>query len=118
MLLQGAVGVVHVSRMVLVVVDLHRLGVDVRLQRVERVWKRRKLICHGGYSPLFAGCDLDCETSLASLGCLIPDGSRPTLDLLGVAQVSAGPRREVVIELVYPRDSGRNVKVHHLLIAQ
>ena len=40
-LLERRVEVVHVRRVVLVVVDLHRLFVDVRLQRVVVVGKRR-----------------------------------------------------------------------------
>ena len=51
MLLQRAVGVVDVRLVVLVVMDLHRLGVDVRLQRIEAIGKRRKLISHVGRPP-------------------------------------------------------------------
>src|SRR5260370_21325148 len=102
MLLEGAVRVVHVSRVVLVVVDLHRLRVDVRLERVERVWKRRNLICHGGYSPLLSGCDLVCETRLASLGFRAArpgsDRSPTALVLLPGAPLGARPRRVVEVE--------------------
>ena len=51
-LLQRAVGVVHVRLMVAVVMDLHGLGADVRLERIEAVRKRRKLISHVGGTPL------------------------------------------------------------------
>src|ERR1700687_4792709 len=51
MLLQRRVCVVDIRRVVLVVMDLHRLGVDERVYRIERVGKRRKLKCHGGTLP-------------------------------------------------------------------
>ena len=50
MFLDRRVQLGDVRRMVLVVVDLHRLLVDVRLQRVVRVWQRRDLMCR--YSSL------------------------------------------------------------------
>jgi hypothetical protein len=40
----------NVSRMVLVMVQVHGLLVDVRFQRVIRVWQRRDLMCR--YSSL------------------------------------------------------------------
>ena len=43
MLLERGVEVVHVGLVMLAVMDLHRLLVDVRLERVEVVGKRRKL---------------------------------------------------------------------------
>src|SRR2546422_1388914 len=63
-LLESAIGVVHVSGVVLVVVDLHRLGVDVRLERIERVREWWKLICHGG-SPFYLKLLSTFEISLA-----------------------------------------------------
>jgi len=47
-LLQRSVGVGHVGRVVLVVMDLHRFRIDVRLERVERVRKRWNLERHLG----------------------------------------------------------------------
>ena len=38
---------------------LDEVPVRVHHERIERVRERRKLICHGGYSPLYTGCDLD-----------------------------------------------------------
>src|ERR1700736_1669985 len=61
MLLERAIGVVHIRRVVLVVMDFHRLRIDVWLECVECVRKRRNLICHGGQTPLLTGCDLDYE---------------------------------------------------------
>ena len=45
-LLERGVSVVHVSRVVLVVVDLHGHRVDVRLERVVCIWKWRELKSH------------------------------------------------------------------------
>src|SRR5262249_23031276 len=47
MLLQRRVGVVDIGLVVLGVMDLHRTSVDVRLQRVVRVWQRRQFERHG-----------------------------------------------------------------------
>src|SRR5205814_538399 len=44
--IERLVGVIHVRLVVLVVVDAHRLLVDVRLERVVVVRKRGKLECH------------------------------------------------------------------------
>src|SRR5216683_3384657 len=51
MSLERRVGVVHVGRVVLVVMDLHRPGVDVRLESIEPVGKRRNYKCHCGTLP-------------------------------------------------------------------
>ena len=40
-----------VGRVMLVVMDFHRPGVDVRLQRVEGVGQRGKLVWHGSFPP-------------------------------------------------------------------
>ena len=45
--LERRVRLVHVGLMVLVVVQVHRLLVDVRLERVVAVRQRRDLIGHG-----------------------------------------------------------------------
>src|SRR6202022_1459103 len=47
-LLERCVRVRHVGRVMLVVMDLHRFRVDVRLESVEPVRKRRKYKWHGG----------------------------------------------------------------------
>lgn len=46
-LLEGLVGLRDVRRMVLVMMDFHRLGVDGRLQRRVRIRERWKFVCHG-----------------------------------------------------------------------
>ena len=45
--LQGLVEVGHVSAVMLVMMDLHRLGVDVRFECVKRVRQRGHSKCHG-----------------------------------------------------------------------
>src|SRR5439155_6515231 len=50
-LFDSGVVVVDVGRVMLVVMDLHRLSVDVRLERIEGVWKRWDRECHGGNLP-------------------------------------------------------------------
>ena len=63
----GFVQIRHVCRMVLVVVNLHGEGVNVRLQRVKRIrqgWKRERA-CHSGRrcrpgGGLSAGCAQNC----------------------------------------------------------
>src|SRR5690606_29141555 len=45
--LECVIGVVDVRRMMLVVVDLHRAGIDVRLERVDGLRKGRQLKSHG-----------------------------------------------------------------------
>jgi hypothetical protein len=50
MFLNCTVQLGNVSRMVLVMVQVHGLLVDVRFQRVIRVWQRRDLMCR--YSSL------------------------------------------------------------------
>ena len=52
MLLEGRIGVGHVCSVVLVVVDLHRPRVDVRLERVECVRKLGQLKWHFQEPPL------------------------------------------------------------------
>src|SRR5262245_22604824 len=47
---QSGVKIRHVRIVVLVVMDLHRLGVDVWLQRIVGVGQWRKCIGHGGVS--------------------------------------------------------------------
>jgi hypothetical protein len=49
--LEGGIEVVDVGLVVLAVVDLHRLRVDVRLERVERVRQAGKLVRHGITTP-------------------------------------------------------------------
>ena len=44
--LEGRVDLVHVRLMMLVVVQMHRLRVDVRLQRLVGVRKGGYLVCH------------------------------------------------------------------------
>ena len=44
---EGSIQVVHVRSVVLVVMDLHRLFVDMRLERIVCVRQRRQRICHG-----------------------------------------------------------------------
>ena len=50
MFLNCTVQLGYISRMVLVMVQMHGLLVNVRLQRVVRVWQRRDLMCR--YSSL------------------------------------------------------------------
>src|SRR3954470_16598139 len=50
--LEGGVGLVHIGLVMLVVMDAHRLLVDVRLERVVVVGKVRYLECH---LPSFRG---------------------------------------------------------------
>ena len=52
MLFERGVGVGHVRRVVLVVMDLHRLGVDVRLEGIERVGQLGQLKGHFSGTPL------------------------------------------------------------------
>src|SRR5882672_271434 len=61
-LLERGIGIVHVSRVVLVVMDLHGLGVDVRLEGIERVRKRRNYKWHGGNPPFFLNLSLSYES--------------------------------------------------------
>ncbi len=49
------VQVIHVSLVMLVVMDFHRSGVDRRFQRVKRIRQRGQRVCHGKSLP-FAGC--------------------------------------------------------------
>src|SRR5258708_40040001 len=53
MSLERLVGVGDVVGVVRVVMDFHRLGIDVRLERIEPVGKRRKHKWHGGTLPWF-----------------------------------------------------------------
>src|SRR5580704_8715842 len=62
MILERLVGVGDVGRVVLVVMDLHRLGVDVRLERIETVGKRRKLKCHSRTLPWSEFCPFTQES--------------------------------------------------------
>src|SRR5690349_8632112 len=47
----------YVGVMVFVVMDLHRLGVDVRFQCIVRIWQRGKCVSHGGISWSVSGID-------------------------------------------------------------
>ena len=57
MRLERGVQVVDVGLVMLAVVDLHRLRVDVRLERVERVRQAGKLVRHGIHDSLLAARD-------------------------------------------------------------
>jgi hypothetical protein len=48
----GVIDVGHVRAVMLVMVNLHRLRIDMRLQRRVVIWKRRKLECHRSQSLL------------------------------------------------------------------
>jgi hypothetical protein len=44
--LKRGIGVLHIRRVMLVVMDLHRVSVDVGLERIEGVGERRKGVGH------------------------------------------------------------------------
>jgi hypothetical protein len=46
MILEGGVEVIDVSSVMLVVMDLHRARIDVRLEGVESIGKRRQSVGH------------------------------------------------------------------------
>src|SRR6266550_2233342 len=87
-LLERGIRVRHIRGVVLVVMDLHGLRVDVRLEGIERVWKLGKLKSHDRGPPFLNWvCIKETSLSAGRFRALSFDRGGPPLDLGRVAKV-------------------------------